>query len=70
MSYVSTDSRTPRTEITEKLAVKRRESAARKRELGRAVVRKERVRMLQECDENEPVINPIILKRDEWVIAK
>ena len=45
-------------EVAEEVAVERGEGAALEGELGRAVVREERVRVLEEGDEDEPVVDP------------
>ena len=45
-------------EVAEEVAVERRERAALERELGGAVVRDDGVGVLEEGDEDEPVVDP------------
>ena len=46
------------TAVTEKVSVQSRQGTPRKGELGSSVMRKERIGMLQESDEYQPVVDP------------
>jgi hypothetical protein len=45
--------------ITHQITVKGSESTARECEFGSAVVRDKRIGMLQECDHDKPMVDPI-----------
>lgn len=47
------------TEVAERAAIQRRESAALEREFALAVTGKDRVGVLQERDQDEPVVDPV-----------
>lgn len=70
MSNGSTDPTHEASKISKEVAVQGRKRAAREGELTRAVVGKKRVSMLEECDEDKPVVDPITMhgsaaKQDE-----
>jgi hypothetical protein len=58
MGDCRTQPRCDATQFTEELTVKRREGATGEGELGGTVVGKEGVGMLEECNQDQPVINP------------
>lgn len=45
-------------QVTEELAVKRRESTTGECELGGTVMGNKRVSVLEECNQDQPVVNP------------
>lgn len=60
MCRESTKPCTDRAKIAEQVTIVGRQSTSYESELGRTVMRKERVGMLEESDQNEPVVYPQI----------
>lgn len=54
--------------VAKKRAIKSRKSSTGKGELGSAVVRQERVGMLQERDQNEPMVHPKKVRMNSMLV--